>query len=67
MLYHCGICFAKRDISPGEELTFDYRYIMSQNDIFSFIDKETGQKIDGYSPEEALRKSTQELMKLLGE
>src|SRR5688572_20180043 len=27
MLYHCGVCFAKKDIMASEEVTVDYKYV----------------------------------------
>lgn len=31
MIYHCGLCFAARDLKAGDELTVDYRYFMSED------------------------------------
>ena len=66
LLYHCGICFAKRDINIGEELTANYRYFLAENDVYAFKDNE-GKLIDGLSPKEALLQSSKELVELLEE
>jgi len=65
MLYHCGICVALRDLYPGDELTINYKFLLAENDVYSFIDKETGKKVDGLSWREALIQSTEEFINLL--
>jgi SET domain-containing protein len=67
VLYHCGICFALYDINPGEELTLNYEYILSQNDFIRFEDKHSGRVVDGINPRDVLLRSTGELIKLLNE
>ncbi|MBI1972366.1 MAG: SET domain-containing protein [Candidatus Aenigmarchaeota archaeon] len=65
MLYHCGACFATRDIKPGEELTVDYRYFLAVDDNDNFYDKLSGKYIRGYTGRVALLKSARSLVKLL--
>ncbi len=67
ILYHCGLCFALKDIDAGEELTINYRYFLAENDVGAFMDAFTGEKIDGLSSKESLLRSSQELIKLLYE
>lgn len=67
MLYHCGICFARRNIKAGEELTADYRYFLAENDLYSFENGEDKTNIYGLSGRKALLESAKELMKLLKE
>lgn len=65
LLYHCGICFAKRDISENEELFVNYEYLLSVNDECSFIDLFTNKKVFG--KDNSLFDSTKELYILLSE
>ena len=67
LLYHCGICFAKRDIDSGEELTVNYQYFLSKKDNNLFTDCKTGRRIQTLSGKEALEQSTKELVQLLKE
>ncbi|SHG27537.1 SET domain-containing protein-lysine N-methyltransferase [Ornithinibacillus halophilus] len=64
MLYHCGICFAKRDLDAGDELTVDYKYFLARDDIFQFSDEDTSQKVDGMDPKKAMIDSAKELIEL---
>ncbi|MBL7101055.1 MAG: SET domain-containing protein [Nanoarchaeota archaeon] len=65
LLYHCGICFARRNIPIGEELTVDYRYFLAKKDVSSFRDKTSKLYVSGYSWKQALLKSAKELIVLL--
>lgn len=65
MLYHCGICTAIRDLSPGDELTVNYRFFLAENDVHAFFDCKTGKKVDGLSARDALIQSAEELIDLL--
>ncbi|MBI1273578.1 MAG: hypothetical protein GC131_05805 [Alphaproteobacteria bacterium] len=67
MLYHCGICFARRDIPADTELTFNYAYVMSENDSQTFTDWRTGRQVIGMPGHETLEKSTAELLALFRE
>jgi SET domain-containing protein len=64
ILYHCGICFALRDILPGEELTVNYHYLLAEDDVYNFTDIKSGRKVDGISPTKTLVESAKELIKL---
>jgi hypothetical protein len=65
MLYHCGICFAKSNISKGDELTADYRYILAKNDANAFVDQVSGESVDGLDSQTCLTQTTKELLELL--
>ena len=65
MLYHCGVCFALRDIQRGEEMTADYRYFLARQDVHAFTDTDTGNHVDGLPPKEALLESARELVAFL--
>jgi SET domain-containing protein len=65
LLYHCGICFALRDIQPGEEMTAKYQYFLARQDVHAFVDSATGEHVDGLPPREALLKSAKELVAFL--
>lgn len=65
VLYHCGICFALRDISINEELTINYEYLLSNNDKTQFIDSKTCKLVNGLDSKTSLLKSTKELLNIL--
>ncbi len=66
-LYHCGLCFARRNIDIGDELTVDYKYFLAVDDVNKFADSQKNKSIivDGLSPHEALIRSAKELVDLL--
>jgi len=63
MIYHCGLCFAARDLKAGEELTVDYRYFLSE-DIMGFTDMKSGREIKGVSGRKAFISSLKKLNEL---
>src|SRR3954471_7350880 len=54
LLLHCGVLFAKRDLSEGEELTIDYRYALDDTDIGVYADSASGTEIRGYPAKDTL-------------
>ena len=64
-LWHLGFIFATRDMVPGDEITVDYRFVINDNEKMPFLDAETGKEIIGYTWEENLRLSTEQLLALL--
>lgn len=60
MIYHCGLCFAARDLKVGDELTVDYRHFLSE-DIDGFIDRDSGREIKGFSGRRAFVSSLRRL------
>jgi len=64
LIYQLGICFAKKDILKGKEITLDYRFWLAEKDFNSFKDKKTGKKVDGISPQKCLTESAKELLKI---
>jgi hypothetical protein len=64
-LWHLGFVFATRAMAPGEEVTVDYRFVINDNEKMPFLDAETGREIIGYTWEENLRLSTEQLLALL--
>lgn len=64
-LWHLGFVFALRDLEPGDEVTVDYRFVIDDNEKMPFLDAETGREIIGYTWQENLRKSTEQLLALL--
>jgi hypothetical protein len=63
MIYHCGLCFAARDLVPGDELTVDYRHFLSE-DIEGFTDMKSGRHIKGVSGKKAFISSLKKLNEL---
>jgi len=66
LLYHCGVCFARRNIKAGEELTADYRYFLSADKSNFIRNGQSGKTVNGFSWKAALIKSAKELIDLLG-
>jgi len=64
-LWHLGFIFAMRDLTPGEEITVDYQFVIDDNEAMPFKDAETGQDIIGYNWQDNLRKSSEILLTLL--
>lgn len=64
-LWHLGFIFATRDLVEGEEITADYRFLVNDHEVLPFRDAETGREIIGYTWEENLRLSTEQLLALL--
>jgi hypothetical protein len=64
-LWHLGFIFATRDLAVGDEVTADYRFLIDDNEIMPFKDAETGREIIGYTWQENLRLSTEQLLALL--
>lgn len=64
-LWHLGFIFATRELQPGDEVTVDYRFLVNDNEVLPFRDAETGREIIGYTWEENLRLSTEQLLQLL--
>lgn len=65
VLYHCGVCFALKDIQPDEELTTDYTYLLSENDQETFLDEASNREVRGISWQKCLLHTTEQLQKLL--
>ncbi len=67
ILYHCGVCFALKDIADGDELTADYTYLLSETDDLSFNDAKTNTKVTGLSGIDCLLKTSEILLATLTE
>lgn len=67
VLYHCGICFALRDIQPLEELTTDYTYLLSESDQESFVDEASNKVVRGVSWQQCLMQTTKQLINLVSD
>jgi len=65
VLYHCGVCFAMRDIKKGEELFVNYRYVLSKGDYAGFIDHKTNLVVDGVDSLTCLMETTKILSDIL--
>jgi SET domain-containing protein len=65
LLVHCGVVIAVRDITAGEELTIDYRYLIDDTEIGIYNDAKTGQSIRGFSPRQTLLVTSRRLISLL--
>ncbi len=66
LLYHCGLGFARRNMTRGEEITCDYRFFDTEHSD-NFIDILTGQKLLKKRPaKDLLVASATELLQLLG-
>ena len=64
ILYHCGICFAIKNIQYNEELTVDYTYLLSENDP-PVKDTVSGKLVSGISGLECLKQTTSRLNNIL--
>ena len=61
MLYYLGVCFARKEIKKGDELTINFEYILTDNDPWSFVDSRTGKKVDGMTSEQYYKDAAQKL------
>ena len=64
LLYHCGICFALRDLIPDEELTVNYQYLLSEDEP-GFFDVRTNRYVAGLSAHRSLYQSSLKLSALM--
>ncbi|HEY6939958.1 hypothetical protein [Dokdonella sp.] len=64
-LWHLGFVFAAADLSPGTEVTVDYRHLLAPGQEEEFRDARTGEAIVGFDWRESLRASTAALAALL--
>ena len=65
-LWHLGFVFALRDLSPGEEITVDYRHLLAPGQHEDFTDATTGEHIVGYTWAQSLALSTAQLGDIVG-
>lgn len=65
LLCHCGVVFALRDLSPGDELTLDYRTLIDATDVGIYNDAVTGKEIRGWDAKETMLRTARELIGLL--
>jgi hypothetical protein len=56
-IWHLGFIFAARDLSEGEELTIDYRFIIPEGEEMPFKDSASGLPIVGLSWKENMEKT----------
>ena len=64
ILYHAGVCFANKNISVNDEITIDYRYLLAKGDYGSFVDVNTGRKVDGVDSLTCIRETSAQLVEL---
>jgi|TARA_R100000781_G_scaffold45500_1_gene30804 hypothetical protein len=64
MLYYLGICFARKEIKKGDELTINFEYILTDNDPWAFVDSKTNKKVDGMPSEQYYRDASHELWEI---
>lgn len=69
MLYHCGLCFAKKDLKIGDELTVDYKYFLASDDVNKFkgSNNVNSYMVDGINSHQALIDSAKELINLFSD
>lgn len=64
-LWHLGFVFAFDDLTPGTEITVDYRHLLAPGQEEDFRDALTDEPIIGWDWAESLRRSTMQLSELL--
>lgn len=64
-LWLLGFIFAARDLTPGDELTIDYRHLLAPGQEESFRDAHTGEAIIGHAWNDSLRMGLDGLRRLL--
>jgi hypothetical protein len=64
-LWHLGFVFALRDLEPGTEVTVDYRHLLAPGQVEDFRDALSGEEIVGYTWQESLATSTEQLRGLV--
>jgi hypothetical protein len=64
-LWHLGFVFAARNVQRGEEICIDYRFLLAPGFDIGFADALTGRRIVGYSWDENVLNSTQQLLDIL--
>lgn len=62
LLWHLGFMFAVCDISPHEELTINYSYLLDENTKLDICDSITGNEISGMPFNEKMVRTSQELL-----
>jgi len=65
LLCHCGLVVARRDLTDGEELTLDYRYLIDDTDVGIYDDAKSGREIRGFRAKETLLRTARELIELV--
>jgi hypothetical protein len=64
-LVHCGVVIARQDISKGQELTIDYRYLIDDTESGVYNDAISGRPIRGFPARAALLETSRQLIALL--
>jgi hypothetical protein len=64
-IWHLGFVFAARDLTPGTEITVDYRHLLAPGQCESFRDAESGREIIGLPWRESLVQTLAELQRAL--
>ena len=64
-IWHLGFLFAARDLTPGDELTMDYRLVIGTGEALPFCDSETGRPIVGLPWREKFESSARLLLEIV--
>jgi hypothetical protein len=64
-LWHLGFVFAAQNLTADQEITVDYRHLLGEGQVETFLDADTRTRIVGWSWQESLTRSTQALAALL--
>lgn len=63
-IWHLGFVFATAELTPGTELTVDYRHLLATGQVEAFRDSQSGQEIVGFSWAESFALSLGQLSAL---
>jgi hypothetical protein len=64
-LWHLGFVFAVEDLAAGTEVTVDYRHLLEPGQHEDFVDSVTGEAIVGWTWQESLKRSIEQLRGLI--